>query len=126
MSSPFFPSTFPHMSASDGKQALETPCAFTFDRVPAAWDTFLFWGYDDTSTVYPHYHFDRHSKRGCRGAGAEEPRAREVGRAIPRATGAICRPEERLLRKGVRTGRGLLQLHDGPHLRAAVRGDQPP
>src|SRR5215471_7901164 len=37
------------ISPKERAQALETERQLRFDRVPAAWDTFSFWGYDELS-----------------------------------------------------------------------------
>src|SRR5437667_927658 len=109
MASPL--STFSPRSASylRGRPISGNVQDFAFDRVSAAWDNLRFWGYNEPSTDYSLRIIGRRLWRGRRGA---------------RAARAAYRAENRPFRKRLRARRCLLQLHDGPYLRAAVRSDQ--
>src|SRR5437879_12795852 len=109
MASPL--STFSRRSASylRGRPISGNVEDLAFDRVSAAWDNLRFWGYDEPSTDYSLRIIDRRLRCGCPCASAAR---------------AAYRAENGPFRKRLRARRGLLQLHDGPYLRAAVRSDQ--
>src|SRR5437762_10351811 len=105
MASPL--STFSPRSASylRGRPISGNVQDLAFDRVSAAWDNLRFWGYNEPSTDYSLRIIDRRLRCGCHGASGAR---------------AAYRAEKCFSRKRLRARRCLLQLHDGPHLRAAV------
>src|SRR5438309_4030944 len=112
MASPL--STFSPRSASylRGRPISGNVQDLAFDRVSAAWDNLRFWGYDEPSTDYSLRIIDIIDSSLWR------------GRCGASAARAAYRAENDPFRKRLRARRCLLQLHDGPYLRAAVRSDQ--